>query len=241
MTTSLDLSFRIGDPVRRRGDWPRSRAGVISDISLDTAEVSGIVMPLTDLQFTCHNHGAPFETTVLDEDGMYQDGYDGGYEWAVKGSIYQAGGPYVSTAGLNDCRHQKQYREFQLKNNKAFRKGWAQGQKDALMTEHRTIYITLPGGTEYATLRGASDSARNIENAIIITQDQKRTGTKSAWETIKIGGPVTPLPPLVTQYIEFNEHGVPDGLYRTKHSNKDRQAVKLIRDGDRIVSVELVG
>lgn len=79
----------------------------------------------------CHNKGAPFENTVLDEEGNEKEGYESGLELGRKGQFYQAGGPHVSSPNLVDCKHWDQMVRFERKNNAAWKRGWKRGQAEA--------------------------------------------------------------------------------------------------------------
>lgn len=83
----------------------------------------------------CHNWGAPFEKTVLDEEKNYKDGYQSGLELGLKGRFYQAGGPYVTgqfeVNRPKKCKHWEEMVRFEEKNCAAFKRGWRDGQAAA--------------------------------------------------------------------------------------------------------------
>lgn len=146
MSKSIDLSFRVDDEVYFHGSGTRRPARILH-IAGQTATVRWKHGPryddwtqsevaLEQLTFACHNHGAPFESKVLDEEGMQRDGYHSGLAIGLSGQFYQAGGPGGVLMGKNclkPCRHYEQHDEFDERNNKAWRKGWANGQKEACM------------------------------------------------------------------------------------------------------------
>lgn len=208
MPTKLDLTFQVGDKVRRRDGINRGD-GIISTIAgsrITVQPFSGEVYK-TDkhsLVFSCHKSGAPFEKEVLDEEGAYNDGYDSGLEWGLKGKIYEAGGPWTCTESdyRVDCHHQTQMCEFRRRNSKAWLTGWADGQKDSQTMEKRIVFqvIGAPACEPFEFMREASDYALANEGAQIITLNQERQGRKAQWKTTSVGGPIDPLPPLETKY-----------------------------------------
>lgn len=151
MTTPLDLTFRKDDKVylTTSSGIHRQPAEIVHDDGEGTYTVRYKHGPRWDdwtqtevkaidksLRFACHTHGAPFESLVLDEEGMERDGYHSGLAIGLHDQFYLAGGPWAVALGANSskpCRHMKQHDEFALRNNKAWLKGWAAGQGVARM------------------------------------------------------------------------------------------------------------
>jgi hypothetical protein len=157
---TLDLKFRKGDLVSRRwtsGYRPAQPQGTVVSVRGERVTFKPYRHPVEtgdakDLVFVCHNHGAPFENTVLDEEGKYQDGFESGLKFGRQGRFYQAGGPFTcpEIGARAKCRHQQQECDFLRRNNKAFRDGWAAGQLEAQAEKHRRLrpakkgYLSIP-------------------------------------------------------------------------------------------------
>jgi len=156
--TKLDLTFRVGDKIKFNrievntaerflaqhgmpgeiGALEGERATVRWKHGPRLADYTQSEIPLRDLSFACHNHGAPFEKIILDEDEAYKDGYHSGLAIGLGmdgKSFYHAGGPHVGSAPSHGCRHLLQHYEFAERNNAAWRKGWAAGQERAKMAK----------------------------------------------------------------------------------------------------------
>jgi hypothetical protein len=152
MPTALDLTYRVGDKVYfdgvpsgirhsaeivHLGSPSDSLAAIRWKNGLDREWTQSMV-DLRDVRFACHNHGAPFEKTVLDEAHSYRDGYHSGLAIGLAGQFYQAGGPWtpnLSKNSLRPCRHMAQHDEFVQRNADAWHKGWAAGQEQAKMNK----------------------------------------------------------------------------------------------------------
>lgn len=177
--TPLDLDFRVDDEVVFNDNLgPANQRGKILHVVNGLATVRFKFGPRYDdyaqaevkvsaLRFGCHNHGAPFESQTLDEEGWEADGYRSGLAIGLHGQFYQAGGPggVKLAKGLNPCRHFFQHDEFDQRNNRAFRKGWAAGQERAKMNkildftkplrtvkDHRVVHYVgpaFPGATTH--------------------------------------------------------------------------------------------
>lgn len=135
MSQGLDLKFRKGDPVAKISYPYNRRYGTISEIKgskiliYNWIEKKEVWLPENEVGFSCHNHDAPFTKYVFDGEESFEDGYNSGFEWAVLGHKYQAGGPgHPHDVSSQDCRHYREYADLQKKANEIWRKGWSKGQ-----------------------------------------------------------------------------------------------------------------
>ena len=194
MTKSIDLSFQVGDQVRH-GNQQRSDGVIIKMLPGGKAEVrftswhtrpveySTHVMKVKELSHSCHNRGAPFLDLKLDEDGQYKDGYHSGLAIGLVGQFYSAGGPGGILHGKDGkCRHATQHDEFDIANNKAWRRGWAAGQERAKMTkpldftkplrtvgDHRPVHYvgpSTPEGLDHLICIGSKDNPPHFSGVI---------------------------------------------------------------------------
>jgi len=135
---NIDMEFQVGDKVvTKPSAHVRGSVAAISGDMIDVLNAQGVItVHKRDLVFACHNHGAPFETLVCDEEAQEADGFFSGLSLGLKGRFYQAGGPgLMMDPRHTDCRHLHQHCDFEKRNNKAWRTGWAKGQEKAKMTK----------------------------------------------------------------------------------------------------------
>jgi len=192
---AIDLAFQVGDQVSF-SDLGARYPGVILHLGKNEDEAtvrwkhgprfddytqSEVV--LSSLRFACHNHGAPFLDLKLDEDGQYKDGYHSGLAIGLVGQFYSAGGPGGILHGKDGkCRHATQHDEFDIANNKAWRRGWAAGQERAKMTkpldftkplrtvgDHRPVHYvgpSTPEGLDHLICIGSKDNPPHFSGVI---------------------------------------------------------------------------
>lgn len=191
----IDLNFREGDDVAIRSHAPSAKLnntpytrgeilkinGKFADVRISKKTIHNV--PLKDLKFSCHNHGAPFEKFILNEQKSYDEGYNSGYGIGLRGQFYQAGGPFcaddaVHSRSSNRCRHQKEEARLSNRANSIWLDGWKDGQAAAKKKKkvdwHGPLVFAGPdapeGVPEYDG-RDAKDGIRIVHDGKVLKVD----------------------------------------------------------------------